>query len=66
LRPAAGQDVAAVRARLLREFGIITTAGHPARAPREMTGPLLRVSPQVDSTGKDLALLGAALAGMTG
>ncbi len=66
LRPAAGQDVSAVRARLLTGHGIVTTAEHPARAPREMTGPLLRISPHVDCTGADLALLRAALAGLPG
>jgi hercynylcysteine S-oxide lyase len=62
LRPTAGQDVTAVRARLLAEYKIVTTAGHPARAPREMTGPLLRVSPHVDCTPEDLAMLCGALA----
>jgi hercynylcysteine S-oxide lyase len=62
LRPLAGQDVAAVRARLLAEHQIVTTAALPVRAPREMTGPLLRVSPHVDCTPEDLELLAAALA----
>jgi pyridoxal 5-phosphate dependent beta-lyase len=66
LRPAAGQDVAATRAGLLRDYGILTTAGHPARAPREMTGPLLRISPHVDCTGQDLAVLREALTEMAG
>jgi hercynylcysteine S-oxide lyase len=66
LRPVAGQDVAATRARLVREYGIVTTAEHPARAPREMTGPLLRISPHVDCTTEDLALLRAALIAMAG
>lgn len=66
LRPAAGQDVPGVRARLLGEFGIVTTAAHPARAPREMTGPLLRISPHVDCTGEDLARLRGALSQMAG
>ena len=55
-----------VRARLLAEAGIVTTAGHPARAPLEMTGHLLRVSPHVDCTGTDLDRLRAALAGLAG
>jgi hercynylcysteine S-oxide lyase len=66
LHPAAGQDVAATRARLLAEHQIVTTAAHPARAPHEMTGPLLRVSPHVDCTGEDLAVLRAALTAMAG
>lgn len=65
LRPAAGQDVAAVRDRLLAEHGILTTASHPARAPRDMTGSLLRVSPHVDVTAGDLGKLRDALAAMS-
>jgi hercynylcysteine S-oxide lyase len=61
LRPADGQDVPSARARLLAGYGIISTAGHPARAPREMTGPLLRISPHVDCTGEDLTALRDAL-----
>ena len=62
LRPANGQDVSATRARLLAEHGILTTAATPARAPLEMTGPLLRISPHVDCAPADLALLRSALA----
>jgi hercynylcysteine S-oxide lyase len=62
----AEQAVATTQARLVREYGIVTTAEHPARAPREMTGPLLRISPHVDCTTEDLALLRAALIGMAG
>jgi hercynylcysteine S-oxide lyase len=62
LRPVAGQDVVAVRARLLAEHQIVTTAALPVRAPREMTGPLLRVSPHVDCAPEDLELLTVALA----
>ncbi|HEX8009133.1 MAG TPA: aminotransferase class V-fold PLP-dependent enzyme [Trebonia sp.] len=61
LRPLAGQDVAAVRGRLLAEHQIVTTAALPVRAPREMTGPLLRVSPHVDCVPEDLERLAAAL-----
>lgn len=62
LRPTAGADPAAVRARLLDEHAILTTAAEPARAPGELTGPLLRISPHVDCTDEDLARLRAALA----
>jgi hercynylcysteine S-oxide lyase len=62
LRPVAGQDVAAVRRRLLSEHGIVTTAAVSARAPREMTETLLRVSPHVDCSAADLQRLYAALA----
>jgi hercynylcysteine S-oxide lyase len=61
LRPVNGQDVAATRARLLGEHGIVTTACVTARAPREMTEPYLRVSPHVDCTPDDLATLRKAL-----
>jgi len=55
------QDVAGTRARLLDEHGIVTTAGAVTRAPREMTAPLLRISPHVDGTPGDLARLRQAL-----
>jgi hercynylcysteine S-oxide lyase len=61
LRPANGQDVATVRARLLGEHGIVTTAAGVTRAPRDMTEPLLRISPHVDCTPQDLARLRNAL-----
>jgi pyridoxal 5-phosphate dependent beta-lyase len=62
LRPTAGQDVAATRARLLADHAIVTTAGAVGRAPMEMTGPLLRISPHVNCTAADLARLRAGLA----
>ncbi|MGY1717018.1 ergothioneine biosynthesis PLP-dependent enzyme EgtE [Geodermatophilus sp. SYSU D01106] len=61
LRPPDGVDVAATRARLLAEHGVVTTAAGPERAPGEMTGPVLRVSPHVDATLDDLEALAAAL-----
>jgi pyridoxal 5-phosphate dependent beta-lyase len=61
LRPLNGQNVPAVRARLLAEHHILTTAAQSARAPREMTEPLLRISPHVDCTSDDLRALVAAL-----
>jgi pyridoxal 5-phosphate dependent beta-lyase len=61
LRAADGQDVAVTRARLLAEHGIVTTAGSVLRAPREMTEPLLRISPHVDCTPADLDRLRQAL-----
>ena len=61
LRAANGQDIAGTRARLLDEHGIVTTAGAVTRAPREMTEPLLRISPHVDCTPEDLARLRQAL-----
>ncbi|SFO08154.1 pyridoxal 5-phosphate dependent beta-lyase [Geodermatophilus obscurus] len=61
LRPPDGVDVVATRARLLTEHGIVTTAAGPERAPGEMTGPVLRVSPHVDGTVEELEALAAAL-----
>lgn len=61
LRPTAGQDVTAVRERLRTEHGILTTACTVARAPREMDGMLLRVSPHVDATPEMLAALRTGL-----
>jgi pyridoxal 5-phosphate dependent beta-lyase len=65
LRALDGQDIAATRARLLDQHGIVTTAGATARAPLEMTEPLLRVSPHVDCTSDDLTLLRKALQTLT-
>ncbi|MGY2005033.1 ergothioneine biosynthesis PLP-dependent enzyme EgtE [Blastococcus sp. SYSU DS1024] len=61
LRPPDGVDVVATRTRLLTEHGIVLTAAGPERAPGEMTGPVLRVSPHLDATVEDLAALAAAL-----
>ncbi len=61
LAPPEGADVVATRARLLAEQGIVTTAIGTERAPGEMTGPVLRVSPHVDATLDDLEALAAAL-----
>ncbi|MBB3086716.1 ergothioneine biosynthesis PLP-dependent enzyme EgtE [Geodermatophilus sabuli] len=61
LRPPDGVDVVTTRARLLTEHGIVTTAIGPERAPGEMTGPVLRVSPHLDATVEDLEALAAAL-----
>lgn len=62
LRPTGGQNVAATRARLIRDHQIVTTVAGTARAPREMTQPLLRLSPHVDCAPNDLDRLRAALA----
>ena len=61
LRPPEGADVFETRARLLTEHGIVTSAIGPERAPGEMTGPVLRVSPHLDTTVDDLEALAAAL-----
>ncbi|WP_245159792.1 ergothioneine biosynthesis PLP-dependent enzyme EgtE [Blastococcus sp. CT_GayMR19] len=61
LRPPGGLDVVETRTRLLVEHGIVTSAIGPERAPGEMTGPVLRISPHLDATVDDLAALAAAL-----
>ncbi len=61
LRATNGQDIAQTRARLLAEHEIVTTAGSVLRAPRDMTEPLLRISPHVDTTPADLDRLRQAL-----
>ena len=61
LRPPDGVDVVATRARLLAEHGTVLSALTPERAPGEMTGPVLRVSPHLDVTDDDLEALAAAL-----
>ncbi|MGY1689053.1 ergothioneine biosynthesis PLP-dependent enzyme EgtE [Geodermatophilus sp. SYSU D01105] len=61
LRPPDGVDVVTTRARLLTEHGIVTTAIGRERAPGEMTGPVLRVSPHLDATLDDLDALASAL-----
>jgi pyridoxal 5-phosphate dependent beta-lyase len=61
LRPPDGVGVVETRTRLLVEHGIVTSAIGPERAPGEMTGPVLRVSPHLDATVDDLEALAAAL-----
>ena len=61
VRAAHGQDVPGTRARLLDQHGIVTTACTVLRAPRDMTEPLLRISPHVDCTPEDLTRLRRAL-----
>jgi pyridoxal 5-phosphate dependent beta-lyase len=61
LRPPDGVDVVDTRARLLTEHGIVVSAIGRERAPGEMTGPVLRVSPHLDATVDDLEALAAAL-----
>jgi hercynylcysteine S-oxide lyase len=61
LRPTAGQDLHTVRAGLLADHGILTTTASQLRAPRVMTGPVLRISPHVDCTFEDLNRLREAL-----
>ncbi|MCV2490520.1 ergothioneine biosynthesis PLP-dependent enzyme EgtE [Geodermatophilus sp. YIM 151500] len=61
LRPPDGVDVPATRARLLAEHGVVTTAIGRERAPGQLTGPVLRVSPHLDVVPEDLEALATAL-----
>jgi pyridoxal 5-phosphate dependent beta-lyase len=65
LVPTAGADPQRVREWLVAERGIVTTYAETQRAPFEMTGPVLRVSPHVDTTPEDLAVFAAALVDAT-
>jgi pyridoxal 5-phosphate dependent beta-lyase len=59
--PPEGVDPVRVRQWLIDHRGIVTTACEVARAPFELTGPVLRLSPHVDVTTADLETFGAAL-----
>jgi hercynylcysteine S-oxide lyase len=61
LAPVDGTDPEAVRAWLLAERRILTTYAGVARAPRELSGPALRISPHVDTTADDLETFAEAL-----
>ncbi len=61
LEPTESADPVAVRAWLIAERGIVTTACELARAPFEMAKPVLRVSPHVDTTAEDLEQFAAVL-----
>lgn len=61
LHPPDGADIVATRSALLTEHGIVVSAIGPERAPGEMTGPVLRVSPHLDVAVQDLEALAAAL-----
>jgi len=62
LRAPDGVDVRATAARLHREHGVLVTPIGLERARRELTGPVLRVSPHLDATLDDLDALATALA----
>jgi pyridoxal 5-phosphate dependent beta-lyase len=61
LRAPDGVDVLETRTRLLAEHGIVVSAIGPERAPGEMTGPVLRISPHLDATVDDLEAIATAL-----
>jgi hercynylcysteine S-oxide lyase len=61
LAPVDGADPEAVRAWLLAERRILTTYAGVARAPGELSGRVLRISPHVDTTADDLETFTEAL-----
>ncbi len=65
LEPLGGADPQKVRAWLIAERGIVTTYAELQRAPFEMTTPVLRASPHVDTTPEDLDQFAEALAAAT-
>ncbi|HVR00283.1 MAG TPA: aminotransferase class V-fold PLP-dependent enzyme, partial [Mycobacterium sp.] len=66
LAPVGGADPQKVRAWLIAERGIVTTSAGVERAPLELTAPVLRISPHVDTTTDDLTTFAAALTEATG
>ncbi|MGV0790522.1 ergothioneine biosynthesis PLP-dependent enzyme EgtE [Mycolicibacterium sp. XJ1819] len=65
LEPLDDTDPQRVRAWLISERGIVTTCAETQRAPFELTRPVLRISPHVDTTAEDLAQFAEALAEAT-
>jgi pyridoxal 5-phosphate dependent beta-lyase len=65
LAPVDGADPRAVREWLLTERRILTTYAGVERAPRELTAPVLRISPHADTTAEDLETFVEALIAAT-
>jgi pyridoxal 5-phosphate dependent beta-lyase len=65
LAPPDGVDPWNIRGWLIAERRIVTTAVILQRAPLELTAPVLRISPHVDTTDDDLETFAAALAEAT-
>jgi pyridoxal 5-phosphate dependent beta-lyase len=65
LAPVDGADPEAVRAWLLAERRILTTCAGTQRAPLELTAPVLRISPHLDTTADDLESFAEALIAAT-
>jgi pyridoxal 5-phosphate dependent beta-lyase len=61
LAPVDGADPQKVRGWLIDERRIVTTAVTIQRAPLELTAPVLRISPHVDTTVDELTTFAAAL-----
>lgn len=65
LVPLDGADPTAVRGWLIAERHIVTTSVAAERAPLELTGPALRISPHVDTTADDLTSFAEGLVAAT-
>ena len=65
LAPVDGADPQAVQAWLLAERRILTTYAGTQRAPLELTAPVLRISPHLDTTAEDLETFAEALIAAT-
>jgi hercynylcysteine S-oxide lyase len=65
LAPNDGADPQAVRSWLLDERRILITCAGVQRAPLELAGPRLRISPHVDTTADDLETFAEALIAAT-
>ena len=65
LTPVDGADPQKIRSWLIAERAIVTTYAEVQRAPFEMTTPVLRMSPHVDTTAEDLDQFAEALAATT-
>ena len=61
LAPVDGADPQTVRSWLLAERRILTTYASVERAPLELTAPVLRISPHMDTTNDDLTTFAQAL-----
>jgi hercynylcysteine S-oxide lyase len=65
LAPLDGADPDKVRAWLIAERRVLTTSAGVERAPLELTAPVLRISPHLDTTADDLTTLAEALTDAT-
>jgi pyridoxal 5-phosphate dependent beta-lyase len=65
LAPIDGADPEAVRTWLLAERRVLTTYAGVARAPQELSAPVLRISPHVDTTADDVEAFAEALIAAT-
>jgi hercynylcysteine S-oxide lyase len=65
LTPVDGADPKAVREWLLAQRRILTTYAGVERAPLELTAPVLRISPHVDTATDDLTIFAEALEAAT-